>query len=506
MRQRIRSLSTEPGFRGKVEAAFGQGGKEAVLTAAGGWGDQFRGYAVDVIEAAVKDDSPVSICESRRSVEVSFTPPKDTPSLLKTVGILKAASEQVMRVPDGAGGVRDVEGSLNNCMGPVLLHLHQNAWRADAAKIAPAVGDVGVMMAAPYYSRMDMVELMSHMADGQMLPDWSYLVLHHGKMASEALMLPYVAADAVLRNGWGVAECSRLSNLVEDHFAPAYSRIMGGQLGGGAIMLDHSLEESAVGFGYEGDGQDRKYAVLFNTGSVAFTSENIMDAANAELPMNYAQMLLHRLIDYQGVLPASAFRDGGTHAHLEASPSIGARVARKPNLGVVLPEVDFEALTEKTGLSEDDVANKLHRLTGAKLGLELARHYVYGGTRMSETQRSDEFIRSFNLRQDALIDADADLNALPPAQLRRLYEANYGPETDDRLAWNIALNAVDYAVLSEHKDAASNPALAAQVGERMRRVRSSAERNMEVLGGSYDFDGVVGDLRKAYRGVKLELR
>jgi hypothetical protein len=480
-----------------------------ILEASSAWGPDFRGYAADVLGAALKDDSGLSIRLSGKDqvTEVAWTPPKDPQSLRAVSAILKASMQQGMRLPDGVGGVLNYAGEPDNCLGPVLLHLHQNAWRAGLAKLAPHAGEVGSALAKPYHARMSLVELLAHIAEGGMLPDWSYLTLHHPTLAGEAFVLPYVAADAVLRNMWGVAEYSDLSSRVRTKFAPAYEGILGEDLRGRDVMLYHSLEESPMGFAaVADDAEGRSYSLLFNAGSTTFTAEDLKASANAEIPMAFAQTLPHKLLGYDGIIPAKAFKDGGTHIHLAEAQRLADKVMRKPNAGIVFPEVDFTALSGKTGLSEDELANDLHRLTAAKLGLEFARVYVEGGEGMRGQERVGEFARGFNARTDALLRAVSVFNEVGPQELRRFFEDGYGAETPSRLRWDLALHAVDCAVLSEHRDAVSDPTLRADIQRRLEGERRIVDKYVGALGEPYDFDGVVGEFRKIYRGIKLEHR
>lgn len=508
MRQRTRRQpGADAAFAGRLESVLGEEDRVRILEAADSWGPNFRGYAADILGAALKDDSGLRIKLSEKDEvrEVRWTPPEDPKSLKTVSAILKASLGQGMRVPDGSGGVAEYGSEPADCLGPVLLHLHQNAWRAGLAKIAPTGGEVGVALAAPYYARMSMVELLSHMAEGGMLPDWSYLTLYHQGLA-EPLMLPYVAADAVLRNRWGVPEYAALSHLVGEGFGPAYDRILGEDVSGKPVLLYHSVEESPIGFTAQAaeDGS-RSYSLLFNAGSTTFTTADLTAAANAELPMAYAQILPHKLLGYDGVIPASAFKDGGTHVHLNEMGGL-AKVLRKPNAGIVFPEVDFTALSAKTGLSEDELANSLHRLTAAKLGLEFARIHLPGSETKAEPERVNEFARGFNAHSDALLRAVSVFNDASPQEIRRFFEDGYGAETPARLRWDLALHAVDCAVLSEHKDAASEPALKAEVQARLDSERRIVDKYVGALGEPYDFEGVVGIFRRAYQGIKLERR
>jgi len=508
MRQRTRRQpGADAAFAGRLDAVLGEPERVRILEAADSWGPNFRGYAADILGAALTDDSGLKIKLSGKDevTGVTWTPPKDSQSLRAVSAILKASVEQGMRVPDGSGGVAEYGSKPADCLGPVLLHLHQNAWRAGLAKIAPAAGAVGVALAEPYYARMSMVELLAHMTEGGMLPDWSYLTLYHQALA-EPLMLPYVAADAVLRNHWGVSEYAALSHLAGEGFGPAYDRILGEDVSGKPVLLYHSVEESATGFAAQAaaDGS-RSYSLLFNAGSTTFTAADVSAAANAEIPMAYAQILPHKLLGFDEIIPASAFKDGGTHVHLNEMGGL-RRVLRKPNAGIVFPEVDFTALSAKTGLSEDELANSLHRLTAAKLGVEFARIHLPGCEGKAEPERVNEFARGFNAHSDALLRAVSVFNDASPQELRRFFEDGYGAETPARLRWDLALHAVDCAVLSEHRDAVSDPTLRADIQKRLEGERRIVDKYVSALGEPYDFEGVVGEFRKAYRGIKLEHR
>lgn len=440
-----------------------------------------------------------------KNEDLLFNPPKDPESLEKLSLILKKSLNQKRIVPDGKGGVKKVSDKPDNCLGPILMHLHQNAFNKTVQNTIELTPDGRMLSSTPYYAAMNLVELLSHMAEAEMLPDWSYLVLHHQSLVDDALCLPYACADAVLRNGWGAKEYSILANIVCNHFAPAYTHLVGDGLGENQVCLQHSLEESSSGFSCTASDDSQKYHILFNTGSTVFTANDVIAAANALIPMVFAQVITHKLFAYDGVIPADLFEAGGTHVHISKDRSVKDKVFGKPNVGVVLPPVDFTDLSASSGLSHDDLANMLHRLTAAKLGFMLSQVYVYGINEVKEAGKASEFARGFNAQEDAILASVSDYVEMDSSELKRLFTTEYGDEATERMRWDLTVYAVDYAIISEHIECISDEHVKAEARERLDGLRVCVDAHILALGDSYDFEGVVESLRQAYCGIMLEL-
>lgn len=478
MRQKFGVKGGEPLFNAQERGR--------VLDSAQKWGPEFADYARDVL--AVLDGKKLE----RKS---PWSPPEDAILIEKTAQVVKASLDQKIRVPDGFGGVRDAEGIPGDCLGPVLLHLRQNAWRAGSEKkyAMPVMADVAHTVS--YSKPMSLTEQLSRIADEGKLSDWAYLALFHPGLSSDALALPYAAAEAVLLNDWGAREYSRLNHSTRNRFAPAYDKLLGESLKEKDILLCHSPEETAVGLGFAGGPKETEYAIILNTQSTKHTAMTLVSSANSEIPTAFSQVLTHKIFKYDTVIPPEAFKNGGTRAGVP-----GTKAA------LTLPETDFKSLTDKSGLSEQELAGILHRVTSAKLGQELARVYVAGGEEKSGKERADEYIKAFNVGADALLAASSVLGNSSPTRVMEFFRDVFGGDAERRLRLDLTVACADLAVLEEHERTASDARLKTAVQERIVKEKGLIRNYSGALGRPFDSEGLVKDLRKIHEGVAVNFK
>ncbi|GEM_PF-1690860 len=470
-------------FKRAAEAILPRDEEGKLITDAGSWGPKYSGMVKDLLNDALEKDKK------------SHGSRKGTPKLdrfTKTVVVLRAAQKTQIQVPDGKGGITKPVGDKappNNSLGPVLLHLHLNPIARDDAKHKELMSQSRGLGVRPYYVDMNLLELNHHIADGGMLKDYCFLLLHHSTMTESNVPLPFYAADAVLRNGWGAGEVSRLQESL-GKYGKAYEKMLGFRFGEKRPGLTYNYDETPILIAFY-EGEDHP-SLAFNAGSNCFTAGQIEKSLDYELPATCAMMLAITSSPFDKAVPVSAFQNGGTR--IEPSSS---------SAGITLPEADFEALRSMTGLGEEDLGNFLQTLVSSKLGLEFAGEYLEGRESESPTERREAFMHAFTSRISAREESRDFMNQLSPDDLRRHFDGNYGKESTEKLRWDVTIQAVYAAILSEHEGQCGNGPLQEQCRDRRETVTNRAAKFMQALSEPYDFGGAVDEFRKIHRGIQL---
>ncbi|MFH1835900.1 MAG: hypothetical protein ABH851_06900 [Methanobacteriota archaeon] len=471
------------GFKRAAKAILPDSEESKLVADAGSWGPEYMGVVKDLLDDALQRDQ-----QAHRSG-------KGTPKLTRfsdTVKVLQSAQKTQIQVPDGEGGVKDFSGQYGppgNCIGPVAMHLLQNPLARDDAAHESFMSDASAIEAKPYYVTRNLLELNHEMAEGGMLGDYSYLMIHHGNMAQGMIDLPFFAADAVLRNCWSVDSVSRLQDSTRK-FGKAYEPLLGFGISDESPELTYVADESPVLLAYY-DGEDTA-RLAFNVGSTCFGAKTIENALDYELPATFGKMLVHKEFGFDQAIPEIAFKNGGTRKNPTTNSA-----------GFILPEADFESLTSKTGLREDAIGNFLQPLIASKLGLAFAQRFLVGRELESTEERRDAYMQAFNTRIAAREEGRSIVDDLSADELRRLLDGTYGRKASEKLRWDVTIQAVYAAILSEHEGQCGNGPLQEQCRDRRETVTNRAAKFMQALSEPYDFGGAVDEFRKIHKGIQL---